>query len=202
MNLEMFRLINNMAYKNNVIDNIMIMFSKYVPYAFMAILGLVFILGVIKKNSEYRKIAVSTFSITVINLILSFVIGSIYYVDRPFVHNKVNLLFPHAKDASFPSDHATGTMSIALGLGKYSKVLGTVLTILSIIVGFSRVYVGHHYPLDVMGAYIIVFITSYLYDAKLKSIVYKLYEKSENYIVTVLGLKSYEKQNKIKDEIV
>lgn len=183
MNLEIFRLINNLAYKNNAMDNIMIIFSKYVPYAFMVILALVFILGITSKNIEYRKAAVSTFIITAINLILAFLIGSIYYVDRPFVHNKVNLLFSHVEDASFPSDHAVGTMSIALGLTKYNKALSTALTILSIIVGFSRIYVGHHYPLDVIGAYAIVIMTTFIYNLKFRNKIESLYEIIEKKII-------------------
>jgi len=190
MNMELFRLINNLANKNTVLDGIMIFFSKYVPYIFMAVIAIVFVLGITKKNSDYRKAAVNTFVITVINLVLSFIIGGIYYVDRPFVNNKVNLLFTHTKDASFPSDHATGTMSIAFGLGKYNKSVSIILTILSVIVGFSRVYVGHHYPMDVIGAYVLVFTTSYIYNLKLRSKVENLYETVENKMATRLGLKS------------
>ena len=130
INTKIFRLINNLAHRNVILDEIMIFFSKYVPYIFMGLIALVFILGVIKKHEEYRKISVNTFIITVINLVLCSIIGGIYYVDRPFVHNKVNLLFPHVEDASFPSDHATGTMSIALGLKKYDRTLGLILTVL------------------------------------------------------------------------
>ncbi len=187
MNMELFRLINNLANKNNALDKIMIFFSKDVPYIFMAIIAIVFILGITKKNSGYRKVAVNTFVITVINLILSFIIGGIYYVDRPFVHNKVNLLYTHAKDASFPSDHAIGTMSIALGLKKYNRSFSIILTIISIIVGFSRVYVGHHCPMDVIGAYIIVFVTSHVYNLKLRSKVENLYEVVEKKLVARFG---------------
>lgn len=74
-------------------------------------------------------------------------------------------------------------MSIALGLTKYNKSLSIILTIVSIIVGFSRVYVGHHYPMDVIGAYIIVFSTSYIYNLKLRSKVVNLYEVVEKKIV-------------------
>ena len=124
------------------------------------------------------------------NLVLSFIIGGIYYVDRPFVNNKVNLLFTHTKDASFPSDHATGTMGIALGLGKYNKSLSIILTILSVIVGFSRVYVGHHYPMDVIGTYVIIFATSYIYNLKLRSKGEDLSEIVEKKMVTRLGFES------------
>ena len=190
MNMEIFRLINNLANKNTVLDKIMICFSKYVPYIFIAVIAIIFILGITKKNSDYRKVAVNTFFITVINLVLSFIIGGIYYVDRPFVNNKVNLLFTHTTDASFPSDHATGTMSIAVGLGKYNKSVSAILTILSVIVGFSRIYVGHHYPMDVIGAYVLVFATSYIYNLKLRCNVENLYEIVEKKMVRILELKS------------
>lgn len=186
MNMEIFKLINNLANKNVALDVVMIFFSKYVQYIFMGIVALVFILGVIKKNEEYRKVSVNTFIITVINLILSSIIGGVYYVDRPFVHNKVNLLVPHVKDASFPSNHAIGTMSIALGLEKYNKVLGMIMTILSITVGFSRVYVGNHYPSDVIGAYIIVFITNYIYNLVLKNKIEEFYTKIEKLLLSRL----------------
>ena len=60
MNMEFFRLINNLANKNGVIDGIMIFFSNYVPYIFMAVIVIVFILGIKQKKCEYREIAFST----------------------------------------------------------------------------------------------------------------------------------------------
>lgn len=166
----------------------MIFFSKDLWYVYIALVVLLFIKGIVNKDYDYRKIAFSTVVFTIINLLLSFIIGSIFYVERPFVQNKVNLLFPHIADASFPSDHATGTMSIALGLAKYKKLLGIILAILSIIVGFSRVYVGHHYPLDILGAYILVFGSSYIYNKKFRSKIENLYEKVEKKVVKKLGI--------------
>lgn len=188
MNMKIFRLINNLANKNIYLDKIMMFFSEDMIYIFSGILVIVFLLGIVKKDKKIRRIVINTVLLTCINLILAYFIGIFYYVDRPFVHNKVNLLYPHVEDASFPSDHATVTMSIALGINKYNKVLGIVLTILSIIVGFARVYVGHHYPFDIIGSYIIVFITSYIYNAKLSNKVNKIYDKVESIIATKLGI--------------
>jgi undecaprenyl-diphosphatase len=78
-------------------------------------------------------------------------------------------------------------MSIALGFTKYNKILSGILTILSLIVGFSRVYVGNHYPMDVIGAYVIVIVVNYIYNFKLRNKVEKLYEIVENKVVTKLA---------------
>lgn len=185
MNMDFFRSINNLANKNVTMDKIMIFFSKDMPYIFMAITAMVFFLGIINKKDAYRKIAFNTFLFTLINLIVSFIIGNIYYVNRPFVNNKVNLLMPHPADASFPSDHATGTMSIALGLRIYNKMISIILMVLSLIVGFSRIYVGHHYPLDIIGAYIIVAVIGHIYDLKLRDKVNSLYDLVEKKIVAI-----------------
>lgn len=192
-NLSLFNAINGVAHKNIALDNIMIVLSKYVPEIFMAVLALFYFWGVIKGNKKAKGVFVDTFVLTLINLILSYFIGLIYYVPRPFVNNKVNLLFPHIADASFPSDHAIGTMSIAVGLNKYNKTLGIFSILVSVMVGISRVYVGHHFPLDVVGAYALVFIVNYIYGKLAKDKIQAIYFKIEEYIV------KYFQKNKNRD---
>lgn len=70
--------------------------------------------------------------------------------SRPFVaHPAVHTLITHAKDAGFPSDHATAAGAVALGLWFVRRWLGAVATLLALLLAFSRVYVGVHYPGDV-----------------------------------------------------
>lgn len=197
MNIEAFRLINNLANKNKVLDWIMIFFSKDVMYMFMIVIVIIFLLGIKKNNLEYRKIVISTLLITIISLVLNYAIGRIYYEDRPFVCNSVNLLYPHLKNASFPSKHSIGTISIALGLSKCNKSVGRLLMILSIIVGLSRVYVGHHYPLDVIGAYIIAFGVNCSYNLKLRTRVENLYEAIEKTVKRLSTRNTYRKTNRV-----
>jgi len=187
-NVSLFNAINGLAHKSIALDNIMIVLSKYVPEIFMAVLALFYFWGVLKGNEKARGVFADTFALTLINLILSYFIGLIYYVPRPFVHNKVNLLFPHIADASFPSDHAIGTMSIAVGLNKYNKILGIISILFSVLVGISRVYVGHHFPLDVIGAYALVFIVNYIYDKLAKNKLQAIYFKIEEYICRYLPM--------------
>jgi len=179
MNIAVFKVINGFAHKSGLLDKIMILLSKYGPLIFMATLAAIYLYGVYRKDKMLRYAAIDTLAITVINMFLGFVIVSFYYEPRPFVSNKVNLLIPHAPDTSFPSDHSLGTMSIALGINNYYKICGKVLIVLSLLVGVSRVYVGDHYPMDVVGSYLIVLAVNFLYGRLLRNRISGVYAKVE-----------------------
>ena len=54
--MELFRIINNLANKNTILDKIMIFFSEYGPYIFMAAIVIVFVLGLKQKNVKIEKL--------------------------------------------------------------------------------------------------------------------------------------------------
>lgn len=59
---------------------------------------------------------------------------------------------PGPSDYSFPSDHTTIAAALAVGLWLAHRKLGLIAVALTLIEGFSRVYLGQHYPHDVVAA--------------------------------------------------
>jgi membrane-associated phospholipid phosphatase len=75
---------------------------------------------------------------------------------RPYRALPHALLLVHASaDGSFPSDHATMAGAVAAGLLFVNRKLGLAAALAAILMAFARVYVGAHYPVDVLGGLVV-----------------------------------------------
>ncbi|MDT0463450.1 phosphatase PAP2 family protein [Streptomyces gibsoniae] len=73
---------------------------------------------------------------------------------RPFVdHQGLDVLATGKTDYSFVSDHATLTMAAAVGLFIAHRKFGLAGLGLALLEGFCRVFMGVHYPTDVVGGF-------------------------------------------------
>jgi membrane-associated phospholipid phosphatase len=73
---------------------------------------------------------------------------------RPYVTLRhILVLATPSADPSFPSDHATMAGAVAAGVLLTSWRLGLVAVAAAGLMGFARVYIAAHYPLDVVAGF-------------------------------------------------
>ena len=70
---------------------------------------------------------------------------------RPTAAMGAWIFSPHLTDASFPSGHATIAWAMAIVLSRYEPRLRWWFYLLALSISFSRIYLGVHYPLDIVG---------------------------------------------------
>ncbi|MFJ8263903.1 undecaprenyl-diphosphatase [Rummeliibacillus sp. NPDC094406] len=178
MNYELFQQINGLAGHSKILDDLMIFLSSSVPYVVVLLLLYLWFIGNKQKGIEIRYTALYAVFSSAIALFINVIIHMVYYHPRPFVAHHVHKLVPHAADSSFVSDHAILVFAIAWTLllrntrGKYIVLLWATM------VGLSRVYVGVHYPFDVIGSIVLSFATSSLviyFSNKLEPLVQLLF---------------------------
>ncbi|WP_051271050.1 undecaprenyl-diphosphatase [Shimazuella kribbensis] len=156
MDYQLFQWINHFEGQYFWWDHFFESLTSYGPYVYIAIL---FILAI---RPSSRLAAVNGFLTAIFAIGVNFSIGLFTYRPRPFVAHHVHMLLPHVADSSFPSDHTTGSMAIALAICFYNRKLGIPLILVALLIGFSRIYVGHHYPTDVLGGILIGAVTAFL----------------------------------------
>jgi undecaprenyl-diphosphatase len=110
-------------------------------------------------NSAERETALRATIATGTALAMNAACGLLWFHPRPFMDHVGHTFMHHAADSSFPSDHATIMFTVALvlasGQGELARRLGNVLFPVALVVAWSRVFLGVHYPMDMVGALLV-----------------------------------------------
>jgi undecaprenyl-diphosphatase len=107
-----------------------------------------------------RFVAVTALLALVIAIAINQAIGLVAYTPRPFLVGLGTQLIEHRDSSSLPSNHATIFVTYAAVLLLFGKrLLGIVAVLMGLLVAWSRIYLGIHYPID-MGAAAVTSIIS------------------------------------------
>jgi len=150
---------NEMNFVVPFLDGLMLFFSK-IGSAAVVWFALGLWLAFLEKKKDLKSVVAFLWPLLLamalshlsVNLILKPLIGRM----RPnFVIPQTILLGSVHYDFSFPSGHATSSFAAAFVLTKIKKQAKAFFYLLAVLISFSRIYIGVHYPLDVLAGAIL-----------------------------------------------
>ncbi len=111
-------------------------------------------------DSRQRELLMKVCLVTFLALGVNQLIGLVWQHPRPFMVGIGHTWIAHAADSSFPSDHATVFASVAFTLLVGGAIRsGTAALFAGVIVSWARIFVGVHFPFDMLGAVVIAVLT-------------------------------------------
>jgi len=113
-------------------------------------------------------------------LIINVTLKGLVARPRPFVVNEAiaPLVGGVSPYRSFPSGHSGGSFAAMLALSKWvQKKIGIPAIILATMVALSRLYVGVHYPTDILGGLVVGLVCSFAAYRIVKSVMRKREER-------------------------
>ncbi|MGN9164926.1 phosphatase PAP2 family protein [Tissierellaceae bacterium HCP3S3_D8] len=130
----------------------------------LPIIGVIVLYLIIKKKYYIAKLLLAG---TIGSYSVNFILKILFHRIRPIEFFRVN-----QSGYSFPSGHSMVSMSMYLMIAyiltrdeddlKKKRFLYVLSIILVLLMGFSRLYLGVHWPTDVIGGYIVGYIVYYI----------------------------------------
>lgn len=156
MDYSLYKTINGLS-GGSFADRLFELLAKDLPAVLVVLVALTFLIAWRGRREERRRGAVLATAAAGLALLVNQPIAHAVARVRPYLTHPTHahLLIARSHDPSFPSDHATGAFALAFGVWLYDRTVGTILLVIAAILAFSRVYVGTHYPGDVVAGALI-----------------------------------------------
>lgn len=147
--------------RNPILNSIMVFITTLGDKGYIWIAATILLL--IPKKT--RKVGVMSAIALLGSLIINNeIIKNLVKRPRPFVtFTDLQIIIPTPSQYSFPSGHTSSSFAAAAVFYRHlPKKLGVSSVILAGLIGFSRLYVGVHYPTDVLAGVVMGIFLSYL----------------------------------------
>ena len=168
-NIQLFRLINDLGFHIPALNPVFIFIAEY----FLYLLIIVLIYYLFKDNGKHRIMVLAAVVSCLIAVILGKITGQFHYNVQPFATlDNVNLLIEKEVNNSFPSDHTILSFTICMTLFLFDKRKFYFLFI-GLLVAVSRIWVGVHYPFDVLTSIVLSIVAALIVSTIFKKFITK-----------------------------
>lgn len=156
----LFQKIHQWAGRFFYLDKIAIFFARDFIYL-LFFLGLIYLFFIYQK--KLKNFLPLILAIVFSRLVIVELIRWLYYRPRPFLEWSFTPLISHSLSGSFPSGHLAFFFPLAMFIYFSNKKLGLVFIISAFFIGWGRIFVGLHYPLDIFAGILIGFFSTLIF---------------------------------------
>ncbi len=153
LNNHLFLLLNASATASPVNVILAEVVASQLIYAIPVVLLALWIWG----EPDKRAGLASTVIVSALALGANQLAGLLWFEPRPFMIGLGHTLVSHVPENSFPSDHATFILTAGFGLiaARAAPTWGKLVAISGALVAWVRIYLGLHFPLDMLASALI-----------------------------------------------
>lgn len=148
-NQSVFQAIYGLSHRNFFFDDLGVFLAQYLPY----LLVIAFLILIYYEDGWRRRFYLfieGTMAVIISRGLLTEVIRFFYHHPRPFDALGFTPLIAES-GSSFPSGHMTFFFALAIVVWYVNRRWGVWFLFASALVGVARIYVGVHWPLDILG---------------------------------------------------
>lgn len=106
-------------------------------------------------DRKWKLAAGSGLASAAVALLANMVLHTIWDRPRPYESHTFSHPWASSTDASFPSDHTSASFAIAFAVLAFDRVVGSLFLAAAVLIGVGRVFIGAHYPLDVLTGVVV-----------------------------------------------
>jgi undecaprenyl-diphosphatase len=159
MNDAIFYFFYNLAHKSEFFDKVVIFFAEDFIFV-VAVLAIIFLL--IHQTQSFFKDGWLVFFSGGIAWGFAQVIKNLLQTPRPFALFSDVIPLVQESGYAFPSGHTAPLTAIAFAILFLNKKVGYAFILFALLVGMSRIIAGVHFPIDIIGGFVLGAIVAYL----------------------------------------
>ncbi|WWP01298.1 MAG: undecaprenyl-diphosphate phosphatase [Candidatus Dasytiphilus stammeri] len=155
LNQTIFSLVNATPHSLHLLIILATYFAQYLILVIPLIFSILWFWGSKDYITAQRKLVLKTIIAIIISLLISYSIRKLFPHERPFSMGLGYVFLKHSKSPSSPSNHGTIIFACAIAFSIWHRIWsGIIIFFIGIVIAWSRIYLGLHWPLDMLSAFL------------------------------------------------